>query len=171
MKITINLGHAIILIIVAGIMLTHKCSGYSDNNKHSQPYYDTIAITYHDTVLVFKPVPKDTLIKKYVKVPVPDTVLYRDTITDTVYAHIPIYQYHFQDSTYNLYVSGYRVSLDSLFVYPQQTILQLPSEPYKERSRFSFGLQGGITLMDGKPRTYIGIGATYNIFYFKKNSN
>lgn len=155
-----------IILIVAAVIWVRQCLQPPVDSGPSLPYYDTIRTTWVDTIPYHKPVPKDSIIKKYI--PVFDTTIYTDTVRDTLYTYIPIYQYHFQDKSYNLYVSGYGVTLDSLYVYPEHKTIQLPPVQHCDDSRFSLGLQGGVTLINGKPQFYLGAGLSYNLYYFKK---
>lgn len=156
---------ACLVVILILMCWSDHCQTQKDFN--SQPNNDTITWTYYDTIPVFVPTPKDSIIKKYKRVY--DTLTHRDTVYDTIYTYVPIYQYHFQDSLYNIYISGFDVTLDSLFIYPVQNIVQVSQPPSITPSRFSVGLQGGVTLIAGKPQVYLGVGVTYNLFYFNKN--
>lgn len=128
-------------------------------NQSHQTVYDTV--TYYDTLQCVVSVPKDSVIikmEKYV-----DSVQYIDTVTKTIVSYIPIYQYHYQDTNYNLYVSGYNVTLDSLFIYSPTNIIK-PSTT-QPLPRWSVSIQSGVTLIAGRPQMFLGFGISYNLFY------
>lgn len=130
-----------------------------------------------DTIPYYLPVPKDSIVIRYVTEKLP-TVPPKETGNnepgnipsagaDSAEVVIPITQKVYRDSTYTAYVSGYRASLDSLFVYPRQEIITLrpPSKP----RRWSIGIQAGYGMtLKGTPQftPYIGIGIQYNLFNF-----
>lgn len=128
-------------------------------SQSHQTVYDTV--TYYDTLRCVVSVPKDSVIirmEKYV-----DSVQYIDTVTKTIVSYIPIYQYHYQDTNYNLYVSGYNVTLDSLFIYPPTNIVKpTTAQPLP---RWGVSIQSGVTLIAGRPQIYLGVGVSYNLFY------
>jgi hypothetical protein len=67
-------------------------------------------VTYRDSV-IYNVVKKDSTIIDYDAVPLTDfDTLY---IHDTTYIAIPISSYHFADAMSDIWVSGYRVTLDS----------------------------------------------------------
>ena len=73
-----------------------------------------------DTVKVEKPVPRDSIVYKYIAeiLPVHDTTVVRDSVLVDVPIERKTYA---EDSTYYAVVSGFRPSLDTLFVY-QKTV-------------------------------------------------
>lgn len=142
-----------------------------------------VAGTYLDTVLVEVPVPVDSVVVSYVTerlprkkpdmmfaVSVPDSTLAMSQAdsksapeTDSVDVEIPITQKVFeQDSLYKAYISGFRVNLDSLYVYPKTEKIHICS-PTK-LPRFSIGLQAGYGMTPKGFQPYIGAGITVNLW-------
>lgn len=141
-------------------------------------YTDTL--TVFDTIPVYKPVPRDSVVIRYVteKLPavpkMPETVPNpRDSVgnfgktvpEDSVTVQIPITQKVYEDSTYTAYVSGYKPNLDSLFIRKPTQVIQVRQKP----KRWSVGIQAGYGVtFTQTPQfaPYIGIGVSYNLFSF-----
>lgn len=128
-------------------------------------------MTVVDTIPYRYPVPRDSAVVRYetVRLMVADTA--RITITDTVRVAdsvevvVPITQRVYSDSLYRAYVSGYRPSLDSIFVYPRTRYV---TTVVKEKpKRWGIGLQAGYGYSPGNGMSpYLGIGVSYNIYSF-----
>lgn len=112
---------------------------------------DTTRVTIFDTIPYPMPVPKDSLVIRYIteKLPVSTETenfstknsdfstgngniaqenitgngnISSDNIPDSIAVDIPITQKVYKDSLYRAYVSGYRPSLDSLIIFPRHDI-------------------------------------------------
>ena len=131
--------------------------------------------TVIDTVRFMKPVPKDSLVVRYITRKLP---LRRDSAgvsssqiaenkksCDSAETIIPITSKKYEDSLYTAYVSGYHASLDSIFVRKQTTVITNTLTKTKTR-RFGIGINAGIGYGTTSKRIepYIGIGATYIIW-------
>ena len=114
-------------------------------------------ITYYDTVRVEIPVPKDSLIIRYVTETLPvrndKKVEESDNSTDSVDVILPITQKIYSNGRYKAYVSGYHPSLDSLFIYSpvkEITIKEKPKRwgigPYVGVDAFGRGVSVGVSL-------------------------
>lgn len=142
-------------------------------------YTDTL--TVYDTIPYNKPVPRDSVVIRYItqKLPVsvpetPENVPNsRDSVEnfsktvpeDSVSVQIPIEQKTYETDTYRAYVSGYRPTLDSLFITQPRQVVQIREKP----KRWSIGIQAGYGVtMTQQPQfaPYIGIGVSYNLFSF-----
>jgi hypothetical protein len=141
----------IILVLFLAVSLLFNV--YQYNNKDykkdvtDSPIIDTIRYEY--------PVPKDSLIVKYII----DTLPIYDTtkIIDSVSVQIPIEQKVYSDTNFIAYVSGYKPTIDSIFVFQKK----------EKRKRWGVGLQLGYGMSrEMKPSAYIGIGISYNLFNF-----
>lgn len=131
-----------------------------------EPVRDTLRETYIDTITYYKPVPKDSIVIRYVTERLPISVN-SQPCSDSVSVQIPITQKVYEDSTYRAYVSGYKPNLDSLFVYPKREIITI-RETTKPK-RWSIGIQAGygITLRQNPQFVpYIGVGVTYSFWQF-----
>lgn len=158
---------AIITALVVGF-----CGGKygCSRSSPSTSAYDTIIFrdTIVDTINYRLPLPVESLILRYetVKLPVLDST-YLDRVdvginTDSVFVEVPITQKEYHDSTYSAWVSGYKVSLDSINIYQKSII-----ETYRIRDppkRWGLGIQVGAGYCnDNKIKPYIGLGISYNI--------
>ena len=112
---------------------------------------DTTRVTIFDTIPYPMPVPKDSLVIRYIteKLPVSTETenfstknsdfstgngniaqenitgngnISSDNIPDSIAVDIPITQKVYEDSLYRAYVSGYRPNLDSLIIFPRHDI-------------------------------------------------
>jgi hypothetical protein len=79
-------------------------------------------ITKIDTVVVYKPVKDTVYLTKYIT----DTLYTTDSIKTPV--NVPISTTIYKDSTYYAQISGFKASLDTLMVFPKETII------YKEKT-------------------------------------
>lgn len=142
-------------------------------------YTDTL--TVYDTIPYYKPVPRDSVVIRYItqKLPVsvpetPENVpnsrdsvgnFSKTVLEDSVSVQIPIEQKSYETDTYRAYVSGYRPTLDSLFITQPRQVVQIREKP----KRWSIGIQAGYGVtMTQQPQfaPYIGIGVSYNLFSF-----
>lgn len=181
-KITQNILWALGIIFVVMTFLPRNCS--TDNNGVVS---DTTRVTVYDTIPFIKPKPKDSVVVRYVTERLPivdkeDNSPIKDQIVDSnemvtdsnpldsIAVEIPITQKVYENSTYKAYVSGFKPSLDSIFVYPSKEV-QTITNKVDDKSRWSVSLHVGYGLTLTKQPTfapYIGIGISYNLYTFKK---
>lgn len=112
-------------------------------------------------------------IKVEVPTPIRVTVVRRDTIKmspDTLYIYddnrvvVLMEQKRYLTKTYDAYVSGFGVALDSIKIF-RETLVINNDIPYPVKKRWGLGVQAGVGVgRDLKFTPYIGIGVTYNIF-------
>lgn len=144
---------------------------------------DTNRVTVVDTVPYVKPVARDSVVVRYVRVkvaadrdkpccaslglskPLPGN----EEVKDSAWVDMPIVQKRYSDSTYTAWVSGYEAKLDSIRVYARRevvTINQIIKEP-PNRFVVSLNIGYGLTPQNGL-QPYIGIGVGYKLFSFGK---
>lgn len=144
-------------------------------NKERGVVSDTTRVVLYDTIAYYKPIAKDSIVVRYIYdklkryTTIPDTITDCSTsIVDSVNVVVPIEQKVYSDSLYTAYVSGYRVNMDSIMVYPQREVVTIHS--WKKPKRWSIGVQAGYGLNFGHSTytlsPYIGIGISYNILNF-----
>lgn len=159
----------IIGLLIGGFSV--KWYGKSHTAQSVATTYDTIPVPH------YYPVPKDSVVLRYEVVKLPkvevptipadsviETVLpavKSDEPGDSVAVVIPIEQKVYSDSDYTAYVSGFRVSLDSIFVnrIVERTTIRAPTQP-----RFSVGLQAGYGYTPKGFQPYLGIGVSINLW-------
>ena len=142
---------------------------------------DTTRVTVVDTVPYVKPVARDSVVVRYVRVKVAadgdkphDASLSLSEpllgeAKDSVSVDVPITQKQYCDSTYTAWVSGYEPSLDSIRVYKKRevvTVSKIIKEP-PNRYVVSLNIGYGLTPYNGL-QPYIGVGVGYKLFSFGK---
>lgn len=133
-------------------------------------YEDTV--TYFDTVPMYYPVPQDSVVLRYVTKSLPlvkEDSLAGDSVqrsvtsaSDSVRVNVPVMQKAYKGDNYRIYISGYSVGVDSMFIYPQKQVIRIRDEP----KRFNFGLSAGYGMTPKGFQPYVGVSVTYSIFRF-----
>ena len=159
---------SLIILALLVVLLYRDYKGSNVNKDIAEP--DTLRVVVYDTIPYYKPIPRDSVVVRYIteRLPVVDSSVDKvDSSVDSVAVEIPITQKVYEDSAYTAWVSGYQPSLDSLRIYRQtQTITIVEREKPK---RWSVGVTAGYGLtMQGSPRLepFVGIGLTYNLWNF-----
>lgn len=162
----------------------HHCT-----TKQCGGYRDSVRTTFVDSIPYYYPVPRDSVVIRYVtqRLPVVDdnednfpnkgnneeqNIPQSDNnvaenIPDSADVVIPITQKIYEDSTYTAYVSGYNPQLDSLIFRMSREVITI--KEYHEPKRWGIGIQSGYGMtINGTPQftPYIGIGISYNLFSF-----
>jgi hypothetical protein len=170
--VSISFGIMAICVII-GILIGRRCA--STHAIHTA--VDTVS--YVDTIKVIKPLPRDTLITRYETVRLPvvngnnngnnggedipdfeDSVV--ENIPDSVNVLIPISQAVYQDSTYTAWISGYRITLDSIYVFSRREVVTIK----KPSKRWHLGVSVGCGATPKGVQPWIGVGVTYSLFDF-----
>lgn len=105
------------LLLLAGLAIYNRCS------KAEVVRVERDTIVVYDTIPDYHPIPKDSIVTKYVTRYLP--VVSHDTIdrmvtlvnNDTVAVEVPITSKHYSGDSYDAWVSGFEPSLDSIKVY------------------------------------------------------
>lgn len=149
------------------------------NSEYEVVDSTTTEATIPDTA----PVPRDSIVVKYVYETIPITpppkadVDSQETSTpelpdslaitikgDSAEVVIPMTQTTYETENYRAYVSGYRAKLDSLFITQPITTVRI-CEPTKPK-RFSVGLQVGYGMTPKGFMPYVGVGVSVNLWSF-----
>ena len=152
--------------IIVGLLSVVALWGWLRPTEATEGSTETVVV--YDTIPYYKPILKDSVIKKYITVKLPvaepqDIVIEReDSIVtkDSVKVQIPISQKVYQDSLYKAYISGYRAELDSIFIYQKETTITIKPKP--KRWHIGLGAGYGMTLKGFQP--YVGVTIGYSIF-------
>lgn len=142
--------------------------------------------TYVDTIPYHHPVPKDSMVIKYVTRTLPKSgnnsvenipqigniqgdnipVFAEVADSDSATVAIPITQKRYEGNDYRAWVSGFEPSLDSIYVFPTTTVIHERS--YKPPNRWHLGITGGFGygFKSKHAEPYIGIGITYSLISF-----
>ena len=119
----------------------------------------------HDTIRDTVPQIKKQLVIKHIQ----DTLLLVDTVpgdTTQVIVDIPITQKEYSnDSLYRVWVSGYKVNMDSIDIF-RKTVYIDRTVTQTKKQRFIIGPQVGYSydFVNKKFGPTIGVGITYNLF-------
>ena len=123
-----------------------------------------------------KPMPGDTVIvrdtlRDSIPYPVVETVIQEipelipfyitlagDTVREGIYVPVDITQKEYESENYRAWVSGYRPSLDSLWVYPERIYIK------EKARRWGIGVSAGYGIGKGGLSPYIGVGVYYRIW-------
>lgn len=154
-------SHAFVLVL---IVATSLLLGYNRGLKASRIEVKTIIDTLivHDTTVHIRPVSVVSRIVDSILVPVTDTIMVRDS----VFLPLPREERVYEDSTYRAVVSGFRPSLDSLWVFRDTKYVTVTTTQLAPAPRFSFGLSAGPAVVlspDGSLHGGLGIIAGLNI--------
>ena len=129
-----------LLFLLAAALCYHEAK-VSAGAKY-ETVYDTVP--WFDTIPYYLPVPKDSVVIRYVTATLPaahDTETADDVpedtvctamVNDSVRVEIPITQKVYSTPDYTAYVSGYRASLDSFYIYREHYVLE-PRPPDKPK--------------------------------------
>lgn len=162
----------IAIAIVLTILAMRTCQHFKQDGNGTVEHTTVVdTCIVYDTIPYLKPVPKDSVIIRYVTTTLP-VVQHIDTVTvfDSVKVEIPITQKEYRDSTYHAFVSGYMPSLDSITVYPRTIYINstTTNKYIPKAKRWGIGLQAGygVYINNSTVHTapYIGIGISYDIF-------
>ena len=151
-------------------------------NFHYKRSLDSISSeTYIDTIPYYKPIPRDSVVIRYVTETLPvapsadpvkpekDTTATLPVIDststtkpDSVQVVIPITQKHYKETEYEAWVSGYKPQLDSINVFaPTTVITKTEKSPWID---VTVGIQAGMGWMgQNNYAPYIGVGVTIGV--------
>lgn len=157
-----------VLFLLAAALCYHEAK-VSAGAKY-ETVYDTVP--WFDTIPYYLPVPKDSVVIRYVTATLPaahDSVPADDDpdeamAADSVRVEIPITQKVYSTPDYTAYVSGYRASLDSVDIYRMQYSLE-PRPPDKT-SRWGLSAGTGVAWTPNglKPALFVGVSYTFKRF-------
>lgn len=149
--------------IVLTILLTAAiCSsvGYGYGRRGvrvSTPVVDTVRI--RDTVRDSIPMPVfETLIREVPEVFPIYVTIGGDTIREPVYIPVPITQKEYEADNYRAWVSGYKASLDSVWVYPEKIIIR------EKHRRWGIGVIAGYGIGRNGLSPYVGVGGYWRVW-------
>lgn len=161
-------------VIIIGLLLVSLVLNviqFRRDNRFGEVVREVIV----DTVKYEIPVAKDSVITRYITKVIPvnkqhadilvSPICKTDSLRDSVFVSIPITQKIYEDSLYKAYVSGYAVSLDSIFVNRFTERIYIRS-PTSEQKRFGVGIHTGVGFTPKGFQPYVGIGIDIRLFSF-----
>ncbi len=121
------------------------------------PVADTIRI--RDTVRDSIPYPViETVVQEIPELFPVYITLDGDTIQESVYIPVPITQKEYQTENYRAWVSGYKPSLDSVWVYPEKIIIR------EKPRRWGIGVIAGYGIGRNGLSPYVGVGGYWSLW-------
>lgn len=81
-----------------------------------------------------------------------------DTVREEIYVPVAITQKEYETENYRAWVSGYRPSLDSIWVYPERIYIK------EKARRWGIGVSAGYGIGKGGLSPYVGVGVYYRIW-------
>lgn len=169
------------VVLLIAICIMFFIAGYKHCEKISSVVNDTIV--HDDTIPYYLPIPRDSVIVRYITKSVPKTtdsvteytenviskaenvtseIVITDNGKDSFNVVIPISQKVYTDSLYTAYVSGYEANLDSIFV--SRITMEITRTISKNPPRFGIGIQAGYGITPKGFHPYIGLGAQFNLW-------
>lgn len=164
------------LIVVVMCLLSFFVGRKTSGNINQQEREVVDTIIHIDTIAYLLPVPRDSVVIRYDHIAVPIAPAHCDSIEhcsdndnvtvdvsqDSATIHIPITQQIYETDTYRAYISGYRSSLDSIFMTNKMTEVIVKKQA--KANRFNIGVQAGYGLTPKGFQPYVGIGVSLKIF-------
>lgn len=124
---------------------------------------DSVVVRYQYEIIPVTPPPEKNDTTQTVNLPPPDTLLITER-GDSAEVIIPITQKVYETEDYRAYISGYRATMDSIFIRQRTNTIRI-REPTKTK-RFSIGLQVGYGITPKGFQPYAGIGVSVNLGSF-----
>ena len=148
----------ILIILLTAAICSAVGYGYGRRGTRlSTPVADTIRI--RDTVRDSIPIPVyETIIQEVPEVFPVYITLDGDTIREPVYIPVPITQKEYQTENYRAWVSGYKPSLDSVWVYPEKIII------HEKARRWGIGVIAGYGIGRNGLSPYVGVGGYWRVW-------
>lgn len=161
-----------LLVFVLAATGLRRCAG--DGDDGSPMLQEVVRDTVRDTVCMVQPAVRDSVVTGWVEVRAPRVrqtpsvhpcadSLAASARTDSATVLLAMERKVYGDSTFRAVVSGVRVSLDSIMVYPR-TITVTRTLPPKVPRRWGLGVQAGVGLTPKGIQPYVGLGVYYRIF-------
>ena len=149
---------AILIILLTAAICSAIGYGYGRRGTWgSTPVADTIRI--RDTVRDSIPYPViETVVQEIPELFPIYITLDGDTIHESVYIPVPITQKEYQTENYRAWVSGYKPSLDSVWVYPEKIIIR------EKPRRWGLGLSVGYGIGRNGLSPVIAVTVNYNLW-------
>lgn len=164
------------LIVVVMCLLSFFVGRRTSHNINYQGRVVVDTIIHIDTVAYLLPIPRDSVVIRYDHIAVPIAPAHCDSIEhcsdsdnvsvevtqDSATIHLPITQQIYETDTYRAYISGYRPSLDSIFITNKMTEVIVKKQA--KTNRFNIGVQAGYGLTPKGFQPYVGLGVSIKIF-------
>lgn len=148
----------VLIILLTAVICSVIGYGYGRRRTWSfTPVADTIRI--RDTIRDSIPYPViETVVQEVPELFPVYITLAGDTIQELVYIPVPITQKEYQSENYRAWVSGYKPSLDSVWVYPEKIIIR------EKPRRWGIGVIAGYGIGRNGLSPYVGVGGYWRVW-------
>ena len=149
---------AILIILLTTVICSAIGYGYGRREARvSTSVADTIC--FRDTVRDSIPYPViETVVQEVPELFPVYITLAGDTIHEPVYIPVLITQKEYQTENYHAWVSGYKPSLDSVWVYPEKIIIR------EKPRRWGIGVIAGYGIGRNGLSPYVGVGGYWRVW-------
>lgn len=152
----------VLIVMAFGLMVGFELGHKLPRQPRIIERTDTVVVSKVDTLFREVPKPVYTNVVRTEYVEVTDTIVRNDT----TFLPLPIEQKVYEDSTYRAVVSGYRPSLDSLWLYRTTKYVTVTNTVKEKPSRWGFGVTVGPSiLITPRGSVYGGLGASLGVDY------
>lgn len=131
------------------------------NSPGTQVFRDTVELVKYDTIVREKPVFRYSYIRDTVRT-------YFTTIQhDSVLVEVPIESRTYaEDSLYYITISGWKPSLDTLILWPKETVITVTNTISPKPAKWSFGITAGPSVLaTPKGEVHAGLGVSAGLTY------
>lgn len=154
------------VLFALAIMALLVFGGFAIGRQTARPtevrQSDTVIVVKHDTTLISSPLPVYVTQTRTEYLAVTDTIVRNDT----AFIPVPIERKVYEDSTYRAVVTGYRASLDSLWIMRTTNYVTVTNTVKEKAPRWSIGMTvGPSVLVTPKGDVKGGIGATAGVSF------
>ena len=148
----------VLTILLTAVICSVVGYGYGRRGARvSAPVADTVRI--RDTIRDSIPYPViETVVQEIPELFPVYITLTGDTIHEPVYIPVPITQKEYQTENYHAWVSGYKASLDSVWVYPEKIIIR------EKPRRWGIGVIAGYGIGRNGLSPYVGVGGYWRVW-------
>ena len=148
---------AILIIITTAVVCSFV--GYSCGRKLKYSLLVDEIIYTCDTIRDSIPYPVvETIIQEVPELFPVYITMEGDTIHEPVYVPVTISQKEYQTEDYHAWVSGYKPSLDSIWVYPEKIIIK------EKPRRWGIGVIAGYGIGRNGLSPYVGVGGYWKVW-------
>lgn len=158
MGVVMKSWQVILIVLLTAAICSAVGYGYGRRGTRlSMSVADTVRV--RDTVRDSIPMPiYETLIKEVPEVFPIYVTIGGDTIREPVYIPVPITQKEYQTENYRAWVSGYKPSLDSVWVYPETKII------HEKPRKWGIGVIAGYGIGRNGLSPYVGVGGYWRVW-------
>lgn len=170
----------ILLMLIINITVSVLTEKYNFAHEQERVTVRCDTVVRLDTIVIDKPVVKDSIVKRYVTRYLPAAKAEADTSAieanmshtdgdidksqDSVNVVLPIEQKTYTSDQYTAWVSGYEPRLDSIALYTKEVVVEKEIYLDKKRRRWGCVVGAGVGTNNKGVSPYVGITVGYILF-------